>query len=150
MKNNDILTFYLDEIKKSNLKLTNSRIEIIKCLINHDKWHTIDDIIQHLETTNKKKPNVASVYNVLHSLIKCKVVNAFLNTRNFKPLFNLRHKSHEHVYCFSFDNNKFITLPFDEELNQNIKHYFERNNFKINDFYVIANGMLSENEKKCK
>ena len=149
MKNEKSLELYLNEIKKAKLRLTNQRIEIVKCLMKHDNWHTIDDIVEHLSIEKRKKPNIASIYNVLHSLIQCGIVNAFLNTRTFKPFFNLRHKNHEHVYCFSFKNSKFITLSFNEKLHKNIKDFFKENNIFVNDFYIVATGMVKEDGKKC-
>ncbi|WP_027124069.1 transcriptional repressor [Mycoplasmoides pirum] len=144
------LDFYLKKVKEANLRLTTQRIEVIKCLLKHNNWHTIDDIIDHLTIANNKKPNIASVYNVLHSLVSCKIINAFLDVNSFKPFFNLRHDEHEHVYCFTNKKQSFFTIPFEKKLVNQIKKYFINNGFETSDFYIVANGLVKSNEKKCK
>ncbi len=144
------LDFYFAKIKQAGLRLMKQRKEIVKCLLKHPGWHTIDDIVSHLTKANGKKPNIASVYNILHSLIRHKMVNAFLNIDSFKPFFNLRHDDHEHVYCFSSQNAKFITLPLKQTLVDAVKRHLAANGFDAADFYVVANGLAANDDKDCK
>lgn len=143
------LDFYFNKLKKSNLKLTQQRKEVIICLLQHKGWHTIDDIILHLTKYNKKIPNIASVYNILHLFLQNKIINAFLDVNSFKIFFNLRHYEHEHIYCFDKKNNVYKTLPFDKNVDKKLRNYFENLNIKVQDYYIVANGVVISNEKEC-
>ena len=150
MDKEKLLDFYIQKMRQFKLRITNIRIEIIKCLLKHEKWHTIDEIVEHLTEANREKPNVSSVYNTLHSFVQYGIVNAFLDTTNFKPCFNLKHDNHEHVYCFFKKDKSSLTMAFDKSVHLKINEFFKENNLKIDDYYVVAtvNGMKKDNEKK--
>lgn len=130
------LDYYLKKISDKKLKLTKQRKDIIECLVKHEGWHTIENVISHLSINNLAKPNVASVYNTLHSFVKHGLVQAFLNTTNFKIYYNIRHQAHEHAYFYQ--KNEFQTIPLPLKLTKALNLFFNMNKIQANNYYLVA------------
>ncbi|WP_027119311.1 transcriptional repressor [[Mycoplasma] testudinis] len=150
-ENNHKLDFYIDKLTSQKMRVTSQRKSVLKCLIDHQGWHTVEDLISHMESTEGSKPNTASVYNTLHSFVKLGLVQAFLEVNTFKIYFNIRHDSHEHAYFFNTKNASFSTLPFPDKLAKQISLFFKSNKIDVHDYYLVATShKKNKNEKDRK
>lgn len=101
----------INEIKTKH-RLTNSRIEIIKCLQDNHHSHTINDIVKDLKKSNQHV-NVASVYNNINLLLKEGMIDVYPDYQSKNQLYELvdHKKMHIHLYFYETEKQQRYLLP---------------------------------------
>lgn len=85
-------------LKKTPLKLTNQRLELLKILFeNGDSHHTAEDVFKKVEK-NSLKISLATIYNTLNSFENHGLLRA-IKTSSDKIFFDTNTTHHHHFYC---------------------------------------------------
>lgn len=97
---------------KSKHRITNSRIEVIKCLQDSHHSHTINDIVKDIKLKNAHV-NVASVYNNINLLLKEGMIDVYPDYQSKNQLYELvdKNKMHIHLYFYETEKQERYLLP---------------------------------------
>ncbi len=88
----------LNELGKTNLKITNQRKYLIELIFaKGNAHHTAEDIFKKADKANLKV-SLATVYNTLNSLTDLGMLKA-IKTSGEKIYFDTNLKEHFHFYC---------------------------------------------------
>lgn len=121
-----------EKIADKGLKVTPQRIAILDAVIRLANHPTADEIVQFVHTSN---PNisVATVYNVLETLVTNQVIKRVTTDRDVMR-YDAIMEIHHHLF---YTDSGRIADYMDEDLNQIIKNYFQSKkieNFEIEEF----------------
>ncbi|QZX49454.1 Fur family transcriptional regulator [Mycoplasma sp. E35C] len=148
MKNNQ-LDNYLKILNDNKYRITSPRRLVLECLLDSSDYHSIEDIIDHIEQKTNKKPNIASIYNVLQTFIQLNIVDSFLNTsHDLKRYYTIKHEHHEHIYFINTaanQNKDLNTLVIPEEINKSLVAYFNKLKIKHPQYYIVVSGECKDN-----
>ncbi|WP_308188582.1 Fur family transcriptional regulator [Mycoplasmoides pneumoniae] len=143
---NQTLKDYISVFERNKMRLTQSRLMLLQCLVQHRDWHTLAELKHHLEQ-NQQRTTLASIYNNLKIFAKLKLINIFVDTNRFETYYCLRHENHKNIYFFDENQRKFLTLPLqDKEALSLIGHKSKHGKIKLNDFYIVASGTLEDDQ----
>tara|TARA_Y100000991_G_C21895720_1_gene315766 strand:+ start:195 stop:608 length:414 start_codon:yes stop_codon:yes gene_type:complete len=100
MLENEYISAALESLKKSPLKITTQRIDIIKILFKAGNCHfTAEDV--HLEVQRSGlNISLATVYNCLNQFTKYKILKS-VRTSCDKVYFDTNTSLHHHFFCRS-------------------------------------------------
>lgn len=130
-----------NKLVEKGLKVTPQRmaiLEAIQLLGNHPAAENISDYIRR----NNPNISVATVYKVLDILVDNHLVKR-VKTEKDVMRYDAVLESHHHIYCTDSDS---IKDYFDNELDELLKTYFEKNkipDFKIEDIKLQIIGRCS-------
>ena len=98
--NNTHIDKALNSLKKSPLKITKQRVDIIKILFKDGNNHfTAEDVHRKVEKL-KLNISLATVYNCLNQFTEHEIINSVKTSCN-KIYFDTNIKSHHHFFCRS-------------------------------------------------
>ena len=98
--NNTHIDKALNSLKKSPLKITKQRVDIIKILFKDGNNHfTAEDVHRKVEKL-KLNISLATVYNCLNQFTEHEIINSVKTSCN-KIYFDKNIKSHHHFFCRS-------------------------------------------------
>ncbi|MGL4616892.1 MAG: Fur family transcriptional regulator [Mycoplasmoidaceae bacterium] len=109
MKTEDNIINYLS---KKGYRITQNRIDIVKCLLDDNHGHTINEIVSHLRKKDKKI-NVSSVYNTIEILIDEGIVDLYTNYKIKGTSYEIINNESKHIHVYDPNNKKehHINLP---------------------------------------
>ncbi|MGL5246531.1 MAG: Fur family transcriptional regulator [Mycoplasmoidaceae bacterium] len=109
MKKEDTIINYLS---KNGYRITQNRIDIIKCLLDDNHGHTINEIVSHLKKKDKRI-NVSSVYNTIEILIDEGIVDLNTNYKIKGTSYEIINNDSRHIHVYDPNNKKehHIDLP---------------------------------------
>ena len=103
MKINSHIHLALDSLKKSPLKVTKQRVDIIKILFKDGNNHfTAEDVHKKIEKLGLNI-SLATVYNCLNQFTENNIIKAVKTSCN-KIYFDTNTTSHYHFYCKNSSN----------------------------------------------
>lgn len=125
-------------------RLTNSRIEIIKCLQDNHHSHAINDIVKDLKQKNQHV-NVASVYNNINLLLKEGMIDVYPDYQSKNQLYELvdKNKMHIHLYFYETDKQQRYLLP--DYIKEAIAKFLDEKGY---DYQNIKIEILAKENKK--
>lgn len=125
-------------------RLTNSRIEIIKCLQDNHHSHTINDIVKDIKQKNQHV-NVASVYNNINLLLREGMIDIYPDYQSKNQLYELvdYNKMHIHLYFYETGKQERYLLP--NYIKEDIIKFLNEKNY---DFQNIKIEILAKENKK--
>ena len=98
MKLNEHVNKALQSLKKSPLKITKQRVDIIKILFNDGNDHfTAEDVHKKIEKLGLNI-SLATVYNCLNQLTENEIIKSVKTNCN-KIYFDTNTTSHHHFFC---------------------------------------------------
>jgi Fur family peroxide stress response transcriptional regulator len=123
-----------NRLTDNGLKVTPQRVAILEAIIALNNHPTAENIIDFIR---KNHPNIATatVYKVLDILIENKLIKRVKTDRDIMRYDGIM-EHHHHLYCSECD---LIEDYMDEELDELLKEYFKKKNFKgfyVEDFIV--------------
>ena len=120
---------------KAKHRLTNSRVEIIKCLQDEHHSHTINDIVKDLKSKNKHV-NVASVYNNINLLIKEGMIDIYPDYLSKNQLYELVDKNKMHIHLYFYENEKQERYLLPENIKQSIKDFLNEKGYDFQNIKI--------------
>ena len=98
MFENKHINYAMESLKKSPLKITNQRIDIIKILFKKGNSHfTAEDVFHKVERAGLKI-SLATIYNCLNKFTKHKILK-LVKTSSDKIYFDTNVTHHHHFFC---------------------------------------------------
>ena len=131
-----------NRLTDNGLKVTQQRVAILEAIIALNNHPTAENIIDFIR---KNHPNIATatVYKVLDILIENKLIKRVKTDRDIMRYDGIM-EHHHHLYCSECD---LIEDYMDEELDELLKEYFKKKNFKgfyVEDFIVQIRGTFDK------
>ena len=129
---------FRDKLQEKGLKVTPQRVAIFEAILHLNNHPTADDIIAFIKS-NHPNISVGTVYKVLDTFVEndlLKKVKTEKDIMRYDPYLT----THHHLYCAETER---IEDYEDDNLNQIIKLYFQKNkikNFKIQDVKLQITG----------
>ena len=129
---------FRDKLQEKGLKVTPQRVAIFEAILHLNNHPTADDIIAFIKS-NHPNISVGTVYKVLDTFVEnelLKKVKTEKDIMRYDPYLT----THHHLYCAETER---IEDYEDDNLNQIIKLYFQKNkikNFKIQDIKLQITG----------
>ena len=129
---------FRDKLQEKGLKITPQRVAIFEAILHLNNHPTADDIIAFIKS-NHPNISVGTVYKVLDTFVEndlLKKVKTEKDIMRYDPYLT----THHHLYCAETER---IEDYEDDNLNQIIKLYFQKNkikNFKIQDIKLQITG----------
>ena len=127
-----------EQLKLRGLKITPQRVAIYEAVVKLNNHPTAENIIHYIR---KSHPNISigTVYKVLDSLVEHNILKKVKNEKDFMR-YDAVVRHHHHLYC---QDTECIEDFEDENLDNLIKAYFEKNDikgFKIKDIKLQITG----------
>jgi Fur family peroxide stress response transcriptional regulator len=131
-----------NRLTDNGLKVTPQRVAILEAIIALNNHPTAENIIDFIR---KNHPNIATatVYKVLDILIENKLIKRVKTDRDIMRYDGII-EHHHHLYCSECD---LIEDYMDEELDELLKEYFKKKNFKgfyVEDFILQIRGTFDK------
>lgn len=131
-----------EKLRSARLKVTPQRFFIFKALADTSSHPSADELMKIVKNDH---PNIATgtFYKVLESLVSCGLVEK-VNSDETNMRFEVVISKHHHLYSPETGE---ITNYHDEQLNEIIRQYFEKNKiagFEISDFNLQIKGTFNQ------
>lgn len=134
-----------DILKQSNLKVTQQRLVILRCLANSGIHPTIDWIYDTIKEDNPAI-SLATIYKTMETLVEAKVVKK-VKCEDGKTRFDSNIEPHNHIYCAQ--TGRIFDFK-DDNLQQIIETYLANKhleNFEVSDIQLQINGTIKNPNK---
>lgn len=145
MKREDEIINYLSE---KGYRITQNRIDIIKCLLDDNHGHTINEIVLHLKKKNKTI-NVSSAYNTIEILIDEGIVDLNTNYKVKGTSYEIINSNVKHIHVYDANNKKEHNIDLPDHIFKEIENIV-KNKLKLDTFNlkieVLAKKRIKNNE----
>ena len=145
MKREDAIINYLSE---KGYRITQNRIDIIKCLLDDNHGHTINEIVLHLKKKNKTI-NVSSAYNTIEILIDEGIVDLNTNYKVKGTSYEIINSNEKHIHVYDSNNKKEHNIDLPDHIFKEIEDLV-RNKLKLDTFNLKIEVLAKKKQKDKK
>lgn len=126
---------YIKTIKEHNYRLTKNRLEVLECLNDDHHGHSIQDIVNHIKSRNKKI-NTASVYNAINLLIKEGLIDINSNYYSKYQKYEIVDRNNLHLHIHLLEENKEIKTHIPDTIKNEIVDILDKYNLDYHNIRV--------------
>lgn len=137
--------FFREKLQEKGLKVTPQRVAIYEAIVKLKNHPTAENVIEYIKE-NHPNISVGTVYKVLDSLVENTLLKKVKTEKDIMR-YDAILSNHHHLYCAETDR---IEDYEDENLNNLISEYFEKNkikNFNVQDIKLQITGKFNNNIK---
>ncbi|MGL5591378.1 MAG: Fur family transcriptional regulator [Mycoplasmoidaceae bacterium] len=145
MKREDTIINYLS---KKGYRITQNRIDIIKCLLDDNHGHTINEIVSHLKKKDKRI-NVSSVYNTIEILIDEGIVDLNTNYKIKGSSYEIINSDVRHIHVYDPNNKKEHHIDLPEHIFKEIDNLV-KNKLKLDTLNLKVEVLAKKKQKDKK
>ncbi len=135
----------IEQLKKSNCKLTAVRMALLNLFLNHTKPQSVPQIIEKLHIL-KMKPNKSTIYREIDFLLKENIIKE-INLGKRVKFYELKNKKkHYHLLCLKCGN--IFEIEADSEIEKKIKKIASKTKFELKNITISFFGYCEKCKKK--
>lgn len=136
MSNDKVITIKNFKKNKVSRRMTNTRMEIIKCLSDGQHQHTATDIVNHLKKNKQNDINIATVYNNLKTLLEEGIIDVFPNYESKNQRYELINEENFHIHLRDFFNGKEFYLDVPDNLKKTISEIVDKQGYEVHNLEI--------------